>query len=82
MQKFISTKSLYTNFKKISDEVQKGTTFIVLKHSRPAYQITPLSTENFEEKKYTLKDIDQFTFQGKNKKEKNLATNFKKYIYT
>ncbi len=81
MQKFVSTKELYANFKKVSEEVQKGTTFIVLKYSQPAYKITPLEDgEKDESKKYKLGDLSQFVFKSKNK-EKDLATNFKNYIY-
>ncbi len=81
MQKFVSTKELYTNFKKVSEEVQNGTTFIVLKYSQPAYKITPLEEEEKGgSKKYRLEDLSQFVFKSKNK-EKDLATSFKKYIY-
>jgi antitoxin (DNA-binding transcriptional repressor) of toxin-antitoxin stability system len=38
------------------------------------------NTLNAGEKKYTKKDIDRFVFDSK-KKEKNLATTYKKYIY-
>ena len=80
MQKFISTKSLYSSIKKVGDEVQKGTTFVVLKYSQPAYKIVPLDAEDKNPKKYTLKDLPKFVFESK-KKEKKIATDFKKYIY-
>ena len=81
MPKFISQKQLYSNVKAISDEVQNGTTFIVLKYSKPAYKIVPLyEKKNQSKKKYTMKDLDKFIFKSKNK-ETNLATNYKKYIY-
>ena len=82
MQTFISTKDLYSNIKKVNEQVQKGMTFVVLKYSRPAYKITPLEQADTEiSKQYTLKDISKFTFTSKNP-EKNLAIDFKKHIYS
>lgn len=82
MEKFISTKEMYNNFKAISNDVmENGSTYVVLKYSKPAYKITPLDQEIKKKKKYTTEDIHKFTFTSKNKKEKSLATNFKKYIY-
>lgn len=81
MQKFISQKQLYSNVKNISDEVQQGTTFIVLKYSKPAYKIVPLDEEYSQNQKaYTIQDIDKFTFKSKNK-ENNLATSYKEDLY-
>ena len=81
MTQFISTKQLYANLKKVSEAVQKGTVFIVLKHSQPVYKIVPFTEE--DEKKsdnYQLKDISKFIFESKNK-NKNLCQNYKKYLY-
>ena len=80
MQKFISTKELYRNLKNISQEAENGTVFIVLKHSKPAYKITPLEEGASRNTKFSLKDISSFTFRSKNK-EKNLALEYKKIIY-
>jgi hypothetical protein len=82
MQKFVSTKQLYENWKQIGDEVQNGTTFIVLKYSQPVYKITPLDKDFFKDKKYNLTDFSKFIFTSKNKKESNLDTNYKKYLYS
>ncbi len=91
MTTFISTKQLYGNFKHISDEVQKGHTFIVLKHSKPAYKITPLDLEDKNmpdqssiktKKKYTMKDLDKFIFKGRDPKVTNLATTYKDFLYS
>lgn len=77
--KMISTKDLYFNFKKISNEVQNWTIFTVLKYSKPVYKIVPIEEEGG--KKYNLEDLDKFIFEGKDGWEKNLAVNFKKHIY-
>ena len=79
---FISTKSLYSKIKWVSDQVSEGKSFIVLKHSRPAYKISPLDeNEKVETKKYSTNDLDQFIFSSENK-ETNLAQNFKKHLYS
>jgi hypothetical protein len=79
MQKYISTKQLYSSIKQVGDDVQNGDTYIVLKYSRPAYKITPLDNKTI--KKHTIKDIEQFMFTGK-KEEENLSTHYKKYLYS
>jgi len=56
MQKFISQKQLYSNMKSVTDEVQNGTTFIVLKYSKPAYRIAPLEEG---EEKYRLNTFEK-----------------------
>lgn len=82
MQKFISQKQLYSNVKNISDEVQQGTTFIVLKYSKPAYKIVPLDEEVSSSKKsYAIQDVDKFIFKNKNKKNK-LAISYKEDLYS
>ena len=85
MTNFISTKELYTNLKKVSERVMKGDSYIVLKFSKPAFTISPFQSAEqsaAQEKKYSWKDGKKFMFTGKDKKEKNLAQNFKKYIYS
>ena len=67
MQKFISQKQLYSNVKSVSDAVQQGVTFIVLKYSKPAFKIVPLDDEIFSvEKKDTMQDRDKFILKSKN----------------
>jgi len=79
MQKMIPIKELYGNLKKISDDVENWTTFVVLKYSKPVYKISPIWEEK-DNKKYNINDISKFIFKSKNE-ESNLALNYKKYIY-
>ncbi len=67
MQKFISQKQLYSSIKEVSDDVQNGTVFIVLKHSRPAYKIVPLNDKNPTTKTTDRggDDFHKYIFQGK-----------------
>lgn len=95
MQKFISQKQLYSNFKSVSDEVQAGTTFIVVKYSKPAFKISPLDGNTaVQKKKYTMKDLDKFVFKSKKKSsliedfsdlqfsdDKNLSQNIDNILY-
>ncbi len=78
MPQMIPMKELYGNLKKVGDAVESWTTFIVLKHSKPVYRITPIVQT--KEKKYNIDDIDNFVYKSDNK-ETDLALNYKKYIY-
>lgn len=83
MTNYISTKELYTSLKTVSENVMKGDSYIVLKYSKPAFQITPLEDQRVSEKpkKYTWADLDKFIFPGKKKNKTNLAQTYKKYLY-
>ncbi|PKL36504.1 hypothetical protein CVV38_01195 [Candidatus Peregrinibacteria bacterium HGW-Peregrinibacteria-1] len=82
MEKFVSTKEIYGNFKKVSDDVMKnGNTYVVLKYSKPAYKIVPFDDISSGDKKYGMKDLEEFVFSSKNTKENDLAISYKKYIY-
>ena len=64
VQKFISATHAQTHFKEVTDEVQKKrTSFVVLKHSRPAYRIAPLEKLD-EQSPITPKDIPVITSPG------------------
>ena len=80
MTKTIAKKDLYRKLKFVSDEVMKnGVIYTVFQNSKPAFQIVPIDT--FQEKKYRKEDLFKFMFEGKDKAEKNLAENYKKYLY-
>jgi hypothetical protein len=67
MQKFIPATKVYSDFKAISDEViNDGVTFIVLKHSVPAYEIKPFSAKEriFSTKKKKELDIPCINSKG------------------
>ena len=53
----------------ITKEVMKeGTTFVVYQHSRPAFEIHPITSEislkKKKKKSYTMKDLEIFTFSS------------------
>jgi antitoxin (DNA-binding transcriptional repressor) of toxin-antitoxin stability system len=83
MTHYISTTELQSSLSKIGEEVIGGETYIVLKYSKPAFKMVPFEPTHVptQEKKYTLKDLDRFTFKGKRKNKTNLAQNYKKYLY-
>ncbi len=80
MTKTISKKELYRNLKEVSDDVmENGTTYTVVQHSKPAFQITPIQTPHL--KKYSREDGKKFMFAGKDMSLKNLATTYKQHLY-
>lgn len=80
MTKTIAKKDLYRQLKLVSDDVvQNGTVYTVIQNSKPAFHIVPIA--QYQEKKYKKEDIFKFMFEGKDKKEKNLALNYKKFLY-
>lgn len=81
MTKTIAKKDLYRNLKTVSDDVMKyGIVYTVFQNSKPAFCITPLEMAHTE-KKYEREDVKNFIFNSANKKEKNLATTYKKHLY-
>lgn len=44
MTKMIAMQDIRTSLAKIADEVEKGQRFIVIRNSRPAFQLTPLES--------------------------------------
>lgn len=80
MTKTIAKKDLYRQLKEVSDDVVKnGTVYVVIQNSKPAFNIVPIEIK--QKKKYRKEDIFKFMFTGKDKKERNLALNYKKYLY-
>lgn len=80
MTKTIAKKELYRQLKAVSDDVMdNGVVYTVFQNSKPAFYIVPLM--KFREKKYSKEDIHRFIFRGKDPAEKNLAQNYKKYLY-
>lgn len=81
MTKTIAKKDLYRQLKIVSDDVVKnGTVYTVIQNSKPAFCIVPMGT--FEEKKkYKKEDLFKFMFKSRHPEEKDLARNYKKYLY-
>ena len=81
MTKTIAKKDLYRQLKTVSDDVmENGEIYTVLQYSKPAFQIMPAYLT--PHKKYQKKDIERFMFKGKDSKEKNLSTTYKKFLYS
>lgn len=77
MTSFVSTIDLHRNLKKITDQVMKGSTIIVLKHSKPAFKISPL--EIAQQTTYSKQDVLNFSFSSTS--DKDLSLTYKQYIY-
>lgn len=72
----IGIKDLHKELSSIPDQVKNGTTFIVVKNSKPAFKIVPIDTQ--EEKRYTLDDLFALQFDGG---DPNLSANIDKIVY-
>lgn len=81
MTKTIAKKDLYRQLKMVSDDVVKnGTVYTVIQNSKPSFWIGPIGTHN-EKKKYRREDMFKGIFRSKHPEEKDLARNYKKYLY-
>ena len=78
MEEFIGVKQLYTDFQKISKRVQKGESFIVMKHSTPLFRLVPYQKVNQEKRPYTLKDLQKLQFRSG---DKDLSKKVDRIVY-
>ena len=77
MTHIIGIKELHRNLKNISQEVQKGSVFIVVKHGKPVFEINPYQEKI--EKKYQLADFMKLRFSSS---EGNLSKIVDKIVYS
>ncbi|NIA09604.1 MAG: hypothetical protein GWP10_07720 [Nitrospiraceae bacterium] len=75
--KIIGIKQLYTNLKNITKETSQGTSFLVVKNSKPTFKIVPLNN-NHDNNQFTLDDLKDVQFEGGNK---NMSQKIDKYLY-
>jgi prevent-host-death family protein len=68
MEKIVGLKDLRQNVAKYTKEVSKGTSFIVVKQSRPLFKITPLTTAQEEQWEEVI-DFTKFRKGGINIQE-------------
>ncbi|MBI5412344.1 hypothetical protein HZA43_04205 [Candidatus Peregrinibacteria bacterium] len=68
MSTLISIKDLRTSLSSVADAVAQGESFLVMRHSRPAFKVEPLKEEEEETMDmYGWKTIVDFTEGGKKK---------------
>ena len=72
----IGIKELHKTLKLVSNEAQKGQSFIVIKNSKPVFKIVPL--ENDKLPKYSLDDFKQIQFKSR---DKNLSKKVDNILY-
>ena len=72
----ISIKQLHCQLKKVSEDVLRGKSFMVIRNSKPVFKIEPL--ENVKAKKYTIKDLEKIQFRDA---DKNLSEKIDKIVY-
>jgi antitoxin (DNA-binding transcriptional repressor) of toxin-antitoxin stability system len=59
----IPIKQVYKELKDITQKVQQGASFLVIKNSQPVFRIVPIDGE-LPQKKYTMQDILCMQFKG------------------
>jgi antitoxin (DNA-binding transcriptional repressor) of toxin-antitoxin stability system len=75
--KIIGIKELHKNLKNVSEATLRGERFVVIKNSKPVFQIIPLEDDD-ELPKHSLTDLKNLQF---NSREKNLSKNIDKVLY-
>lgn len=70
----IGVKELYTSLPKIARATSRGSSFVVVKHSKPLFRIEPLTTR---QKTYTKYDMEKLRFKG----GKTLSQDIDKILY-
>lgn len=77
MAEIVGVKQLYKNLRQIAQRAKSGESFIVVKHAKPLFLLTPYE-DNKEEKPYTLKD---FARLQRKTGEKNLSKQIDRIVY-
>ncbi|MEK7649202.1 MAG: hypothetical protein AAB400_04825 [Patescibacteria group bacterium] len=72
----IGIKQLQTHLKHLTQQVQEGSSFVVVKNSKPVFRIEPI--EGAKTKRYTLTDLKKLQFRSGTK---NLSKSIDKIIY-
>jgi len=72
----IGIKQLQTQLKKLTQQVQAGNSFIVVKNSKPVFRIEPIEGQRV--KRYTLADLKKLQFRSG---QKNLSKSIDSVIY-
>lgn len=72
----IGVKELHANLPKIARQVQRGVSFVVLKHTTPLFRIEPIKKDT--KKTYSLKDFEKLQFHSG---EKNLSKKIDAIVY-
>lgn len=73
----IGIKQLQTHLKQLTQQVQAGGSFVVVKNSKPVFRIEPI--EGQQVKRYTLADLKRIQFRSG---QKNLSKSIDKIVYS
>ncbi|MBI3458941.1 hypothetical protein HY061_01620 [Candidatus Azambacteria bacterium] len=75
MVQIIGVKELYKNLNTISERSLRGEAFIVVKRSKPLFQLLPY--KEVDKKQYTSSDLKKIQFKG----PKNLSQKIDAILY-
>ena len=72
----IGIKQLHADLSKVAQAVERGNSYIVMRHAKPLFRIEPIG--RYGNKKYTLKDLMNIRFDSP---DKNLSKKIDHYVY-
>lgn len=72
----MGARELVHNLKNVTQKVQQGQSFIVLKHRVPLFKIVPI--QESPEKKFSLKNLSEITFSSS---DPELSTQVDNIVY-
>lgn len=72
----IGIKQLQTHLKQLTQQVQAGCSFIVVKNSKPVFRIEPIDGQQVG--RYTLADLKRLQFRSG---QKNLSKSIDRIVY-
>lgn len=71
----IGIKQLHLSIPKITRATNRGTSFVVMRHTKPLFRIEPLRQS---QKKYTLRDLGKLHYKDK---DRRLSTHIDRILY-
>lgn len=71
----IGVREFQRDFASVTAAVERGQSFIVVRHAKPIARLVPVEDE--KKRKYTLKDLETLRFSG----GKNLSKEIDKIVY-
>ncbi|MBM3255902.1 MAG: hypothetical protein FJZ04_00300 [Candidatus Moranbacteria bacterium] len=72
----IGIKKLHKDLRRISCEALAGSSFIVVRSSKPVFRIEPIG--NLVKPRYTFRDLEKIKFKSK---DRNLSKKIDKIVY-
>lgn len=78
MEQIIGVKQLHQELKEIAKRVEGGESFVVVKHAKPIFRLTPYRKDESNAFIYTLQDLKRLQFSMG---EKDISQKIDKIVY-